>query len=420
MRPDPPQQEPAGDERPLWLLDDGAGRFGPLTDLCPVFALAAGGRTLRERIEARLERVASVLWVPEALAALVVEDLLAAARPPLVNPGGVEEGEVLAVSGRWDGLDAPLASRLASLRAGRAVVEPGGGVVGVAGRASAVAAWIRHGCRGLPAGVVAEEDGPKDPPEGVLVARPWDLLDRLARAIAADAEGWAAGGSAASGGVHADPSATLHPTAVLDASAGPVVVEAGARVHAFAWVQGPAWIGPDAVIAPHAQVRGPAAIGAGCKVGGEVKHLIVAADSNKAHGGYLGDALVGPWCNLGAGTTASNLKNTYGSVRVKLAADAEREDSGRTFQGPLIGAFVKTAIGTRLPTGCCVGTGACLAGSAMAPAFVPPMTFTTDAGVAAMEEAGFLRSLERQMARRGQTPGPALVERLRTLMASPR
>ena len=109
----------------------------------------------------------------------------------------------------------------------------------------------------------------------------------------------------------------------------------------------------------------------------------------------------------GAGTTASNLKNTYGHVRVKLSADADREDTGRTSQGPVIGDFVKTAIGTRLPTGCVVGTGACLAASAISPSFVPPMTFTTNAGVAAMRAEAFLRSGERQLGRRDRGLGRA-------------
>ncbi len=428
MKEVPPHPDPADGDGvpPLWIFEDRHGRFGPLTDLRPAFALLAGGRTLRDRVQERLGRPASTLFVPAALAAVVSEREAGGAA---VNPDaaaassavGGGDRTVLLVNGRWDGLDGPLAARLLALRPGEAVVDGAGVVVGVAGPAAALAAWAAGGAGGLPPGGA----GAGGPAGGVLIDRPWGLLDRLTLGLAVDADAWAAGHAAgplafehADGGegVHLHPGARVHPTAVLDGSSGPVVVEAGADVQPFVFVQGPAWIGRGSVLAAHAQVRGPAAIGPGCKVGGEVKHLIFGSHSNKAHGGYLGDAVVGSWCNLGAGTTASNLKNTYGSVRVKLAADAEREDAGRSNQGPVVGDFVKTAIGTRLPTGCVVGTGACLAGSAIATSFVPRMTFTTDAGVAAAREDDFLRSVDRQLARRGRALGPALRARLRELL----
>ena len=376
------QAPPANLEPGPRFFDDGGGRFGPLTDLRPAGELPAGGRTLRGRARGRLGAVD-----PAARGLLWVND-------------------------RWDGLDAGVAGRLRGLGAGRAVVDGGGAVVGARVAGEAAEAWAAAGFSGLPAGVEAEGE----PAAGVLIDRPWGLLTRLAAGLAVDAEALEAGVADRGDGVRVHPDARVHPSAALDAAAGPIVVEAGAEVGPFVSVLGPAWLHPGAVLAPHTQVRGPASIGARAKVGGEVKGLILGPDTNKAHGGYLGDAVVGCWCNLGAGTTASNLKNTYGPVRVKLSADADREDTGRTFQGPVIGDFVKTAIGTRLPTGCVIGTGACLAGSAIAPSFVPPMTFTTDAGVAAMEEGAFLRTVGRQMARRGEAPTPELVERLRALL----
>ncbi|BAM05362.1 putative sugar nucleotidyl transferase [Phycisphaera mikurensis] len=403
--------------RPLWLFDDGLGRFGPLTDLRPAFELPAGGRTLRRRQEGRLGRRAAAVWVPGGLAALQAEREAGAGGGAAVNPEAPPEGAVLAVNGRWDGLDAAVARRLAGLGVGEALVDADGAVLGVVAAAAAAAAWAASGFAGVPEGCrAAGRLG-----EAAAVRRPWDLLDRLALGLAVDADAWLPGGPdeddpARGEGVHAHPEASIHPSAVIDGGAGPVVIEAGAAVQALAVIIGPVWIGRGVVVAPHTQLRGPVALGLGGKVGGEVKAAIVGAHSNKAHGGYLGDAVVGAWCNFGAGTTASNLKNTYGPVRVKLAADADREDTGRSSQGPIVGDFVKTAIGTRLPTGCCVGTGACLAGSAIAPSFVPPMTFTTDAGPAAMREEAFLTAVGRQLARRDRTPGPALAARLRALL----
>ena len=213
---------------------------------------------------------------------------------------------MLLVNGRWDGLDGRLAERLLTLAAGEAVVDEAGVVVAAVGPAAALAGWAVGG-GGLPTGCQAAGD----PASGVLVDRPWGLLDRLNLGLAVDADAWVAEAEAehaidedenaaegAAEGVHLHPDARVHPTAVLDGSSGPIVVEAGADVQPLVFVQGPAWIGRGSVLAAHAQVRGPAAIGAGCKVGGEVKHLIVGANSNKAHGGYLGDAVVGSWCNL--------------------------------------------------------------------------------------------------------------------------
>lgn len=398
---------------PLRLFDDRRGRFGPLTDLRPVFELLVGGHRLRRRIEARLGRVAGAPSLgPELRGLWPQTEAEALARP--APPGDTPE---LLVNGRWDGIDSEVAARLGSLKDGEALLTEAGEVLGAVAGAAEAAAWEAGGHRGLPAGChavagLAPESTPAPGPAPAahpLLARPWDLLDRLGPGIEGDA------GRLRGPRIHA--SARVHPTACLDEAAGPVVVEAGAQVQAFALVEGPAWIGPDAVVSARAHLRGPVSLGPSCKVGGEVKGAIFGACSNKAHDGYLGDAVVGSWCNLGAGTTASNLKNTYGPVRVRLRAGAEREDTGRTFQGPILGDFVKTAIGTRLPTGCVVGTGACLAGSAMAPAFVPPMTFTTDAGSRAMEAEPFLVAVGRQMARRGQTPSEALGARLRAMIA---
>src|SRR5690606_29763654 len=106
-----------------------------------------------------------------------------------------------------------------------------------------------------------------------------------------------------------------------------------------------------------------------CRIGGEVSHSIFQSFSNKTHGGYLGHALVGEWVNLGAATNASNLKNTYGSVRMQLAARGPREDTGLLQLGPILGDYVRTAIGTRIPTGAVIGTGCMISLSGFAPTF---------------------------------------------------
>jgi len=115
-----------------------------------------------------------------------------------------------------------------------------------------------------------------------------------------------------------------------------------------------------------------------CQVAGEVSNSIMFGCSNKSHYGYLGDSYVGKWVNLGAGTTTSNLKNTYGSITAFSGEGAS--NTGRRNLGSVIGDHAKTAIGTRLMAGTYLGFCAMVATSAHAPKFVGSFTFLTDQG----------------------------------------
>src|SRR4029079_16305029 len=110
------------------------------------------------------------------------------------------------------------------------------------------------------------------------------------------------------------------PGCVLDASKGPILVGAGATLGANCVIQGPCAIGAHSSVMPVALIRPGTTIGPGCKVGGEVSNTILQANSNKSHEGFLGDSYLGEWVNLGAGTTTSNLKNTYGEVSMKIGS----------------------------------------------------------------------------------------------------
>ena len=119
--------------------------------------------------------------------------------------------------------------------------------------------------------------------------------------------------------------------------------------------------------------------------------------ANKSHDGFVGHSVLGPWVNLGAGTTTSNLKNTYGQVRLEV--DGQRIDTGRLNLGSLIGDHAKTAIGTMLATGTVVSAGANVFGAPTPPKYIPPFAWG-GAGSERMTEDGFLRVAERVMARR--------------------
>ena len=174
------------------------------------------------------------------------------------------------------------------------------------------------------------------------------------------------------------PDAKLAPGCVLDASKGPVVVDHHAKVGANAVLEGPCYVGPYAEVRALTLIRPGTSIGIMSKVGGEVSNSIVLGYSNKAHDGYLGDSYVGKWVNLGAGTTTSNLKNTYGEITMDMGR--EKVPTGRRRLGALVGDHTKTAVLTRLMTGTYVGFCSMIATTAAPPRFVPSYSFLTDDG----------------------------------------
>ena len=120
-------------------------------------------------------------------------------------------------------------------------------------------------------------------------------------------------------------------------------------------------VGADSSVLPQAVIGTHTAAENNCKLGGEISCSIISAFSNKAHFGFLGHSYLGSWVNLGAGTTNSNLKNTYGEIN--LEHGGQRIATGMQFLGCLIGDYSKTAIGTNIFTGKMVGACAMLYGT---------------------------------------------------------
>jgi len=140
----------------------------------------------------------------------------------------------------------------------------------------------------------------------------------------------------------------------FDASKGPIVVDEGAHIESFSHVSGPCYIGPRVRIYS-ALIRSGTTICEECRVGGEVENSIMMPYTNKSHYGYIGDSIVGEWVNLGAGSTFSNLKNTYGSI--KMEVEGEKVDTNLVKLGPVIGDMVKVSIGSMVFAGKRIGVG---------------------------------------------------------------
>jgi UDP-N-acetylglucosamine diphosphorylase/glucosamine-1-phosphate N-acetyltransferase len=174
------------------------------------------------------------------------------------------------------------------------------------------------------------------------------------------------------------PKAKISPGVVIDASKGPVVIDEGASIGANSVLQGPVYIGRYATISPLSHIHSGTSIGPMCKVGGEVAASIFLGFSNKAHYGFVGHSYIGQWVNLGAGTTTSNLKNTYGPIKMRIGKTEIETD--RRFLGSMIGDHTKTAIETRLMTGTYIGYCSLLAATKLPPHFIPSFAYCTDAG----------------------------------------
>ncbi len=214
-----------------------------------------------------------------------------------------------------------------------------------------------------------------------------------------------------SAAITVDPGATVAPGVVLDARDGPIFIGAGAEVQPNAVVIGPAFVGARSIIRPHATIREGVSIGERCKIGGELEASIVHGFANKQHDGFLGHSYLCPWVNFGAGTMTSDLKNTYGDVRVTLRGVSVNTRS--QFVGSLVGDHVKTAIGTRLPTGCFVGVAANVLVSRTAPKQIPSFTWLTDDGAATYDIDKALAVANTVMQRRDQPLTDADVATLR-------
>ncbi len=197
------------------------------------------------------------------------------------------------------------------------------------------------------------------------------------------------------------PSATVLLGAVLDSSQGAIRIEEGAVIHPNAVLVGPCWIGKNTRVFEHALIKMNTSIGPSCKVSGEIGGTIFQGFSNKCHAGHLGDSVVGEWVNFGAGTTNSNLLNTYGEV-ILTDLDGKRHKTGRQYVGCFVGDHVKFAIESRIMTGSILGTGAMVASSSPAPSPTPRFAWVTDGGQRSYQIEKFLDVARTVMKRRNQ------------------
>lgn len=240
--------------------------------------------------------------------------------------------------------------------------------------------------------------------EGRWINDVWDLIatlpDQLAediprRAKALEATELSSAAVIGNEGVFIEEGAEIGPQVVLDASAGPILIRKGAVIAPFTHLIGPVAVGRDSQVLSDRIAS--TSIGDHCKVRGEVSNSVFLGHANKGHHGFVGHSYLGRWVNLGALTTTSNLKNTYGSVQVWTPSGVR--DTGQQFLGTMFGDHSKTGIGTMLSTGTIMGAGANVFGSTP-PKVVPPFAWGSAEPYETYEVTRFLVVAERVMARR--------------------
>ena len=207
-----------------------------------------------------------------------------------------------------------------------------------------------------------EQKPPLREAEMPTIDYPFDLVRYHNQIFQANLAGRLEGGGyrRLSEGVHVGEGVKIANTAVLHPEEGPIVLEDNVTVMDFAYLSGPLYVGPNSRIIERSSVKENPAIGHACKIGGEVEESVIEAYTNKQHHGFLGHTYVGSWVNLGAGTSNSDLKNTYGTVRMDVRG--ERVETGMQFLGCIIGDFSKSAINTSIFTGKIVGVSSMLYG----------------------------------------------------------
>ena len=153
----------------------------------------------------------------------------------------------------------------------------------------------------------------------------------------------------------------------LNSKEGPIYISNGAEVMEGALIRGPFALCENAVVKMGAKIYGASTIGPFCKVGGELSNVIFQSYSNKGHDGFLGNSYIGEWCNLGADTNVSNLKNNYDSVSSYCYEKKEEINTGLQFLGLFMGDHSKTGINSMFNTGAVVGVSCNLYGAGFFP-----------------------------------------------------
>ncbi len=192
----------------------------------------------------------------------------------------------------------------------------------------------------------------------------------------------------------------------LNTKNGPIYIGKNSTIMEGSFIRGPFALGEGAMVKMGAKIYGPTTVGPYCKVGGEINNCVFYANSNKAHEGYLGNSVIGEWCNIGAGTNCSNLKNNYDEVKIWDYTTEALTNTGLQFVGLIMGDHSKCGINTMFNTGTVVGVSANIFGGGFPKNFIPSFSWGGADGFKTYELPKALDSAKRVIVRRGKEMDP--------------
>lgn len=406
--------------------DDHVEHLTPLVDTRATYDLRVGARTLAQRIADAFPDTQQIFHARGAVAEVTAQD-----GERLVNriPGTVD---VLFVNGRWYAESGEVLNEIRTATKSQESVM-------LVDQDVCVAAWVPNAspeiiqADSLSASTFDSSRTVKVRNSRV-VSRLWHLLDLIDEAISEDFEARTRGynvferpgadvqeGATLVNGerIYLGRGATIRPGAILNAESGPIYVDENVTVMEQAVVRGPAYLGPNSMV-KIGGILESVAIGPWCKVGGEVHHCIFHAYSNKAHAGFLGHSYLGQWCNLGADTNNSNLKNDYGMVSLYNPVLESFENTERQFVGLFMGDHSKSGITTMFNTGSIVGVCCNVYGNGFHSRYVPSFSWGTPDSYVEYRLDKALRVAEAVMARRSVSLSAAERELLERIHAESR
>jgi len=343
--------------------DDAYENFLPLTYTRPAFDLRCGAKSFRHRIMDLLRAPDAILFTRDYLA-----DYIESKEQRSVNRTEAIVGTTLFVNGLLVPSKA-IVYKMSKVSEGHMGVKDDRLVFMCLGPAKAreFAGRLSRPLGSLDVSQLERSATKKvDVQEAKLLSHPRELISTNAEILKADILSLK---KSRSGKVHPKatimgkrsdlsigPGSVVEAGTAIDTREGPVYIDSNCIIRPNAWIQGPTFIGSGTQILPSARIHGGSSIGPVCNIGGEVEATIVHGHSDKAHAGFVGHSYIGEWVNLGALTTTSDLKNTYGTVKVNIRG--QRIDTGETNIGAFIADHVKTSIGVMIYPGNKIGVAA--------------------------------------------------------------
>jgi UDP-N-acetylglucosamine diphosphorylase/glucosamine-1-phosphate N-acetyltransferase len=349
-------------------------RFAPLTLTRPVGDLRVGILTNKERWEK---------WIPEATVSFQTEKYISKKFPRIAGKGEVEVNAAIIPN-------EAIAAAVVHLEDNQVLVSED--------------TWIAR--RGS-----ATEKIKWTEQHPIELRQRWDLFQKNDEILVADYFLLTGGRESqyipASNTIIGDPllifleAGALVEGSFLNTTSGPIYIAKDAEIMEGSMIRGPFSLGEHAVVKMGSKIYGATTIGPFCKVGGEISNCVFQAYSNKGHDGFLGNSIVGEWCNFGADTNTSNLKNNYSMIRSWSYEQGAEVETGLQFMGVCMGDHSKCAINTMFNTATVVGVSCNIFGGEFPKKFIPSFSWGAVNGTELFDLEKAKQSANAMMSRRG-------------------